>query len=254
MGATESDIPAASTEALALQDELMLISRKTNRGFQASNSDRGTAREIIMQLTKWNPTAEPARPYYEGQASKEDSDSSKFTIAGKWNLVYTDAPDITSLDTSRNLFSTAELGRIGQECVPPYIKNVIEWQRPGWARGLPLSGSDSSRVLQKVVTLASASAAEPQRVDLKVGGLEFEVPGSSKQIGTMTIADLAKTIQTDGIVAGVVSSNPLDLKGPIMPPFGRFQILYLDESFRVIRTSQNYLAANQRIRDGEEWF
>ena len=35
--------------------------------------------------------------------------------------------------------------------------------------------------------------------------------------------------------------------------FGTFEILYLDEEMRIIRTGQNYLAVNTRIRD-DEWF
>ena len=61
-------------------------------------------------------------------------------------------------------------------------------------------------------------------------------------------------IQQQGIPAGLLSINPVDLKGPLNPPFGQFEILYLDEDFRMIKTGQNFLAVNQRIQPGEEWF
>ena len=69
----------------------------------------------------------------------------------------------------------AKLGRIGQECSPPFIKNVIEWKRPDWASSLPFSGTKSSRVLQKVCCKGSSNPSKPAVVDLKLVGLEFLV-------------------------------------------------------------------------------
>ena len=200
-------------------------------------------------MARCNPTPEPASPYYtDRQGTNEQSEIS---LAGKWNLIYTDAPDITGLDTSRNPFSTAQLGRIGQECNPPYIKNVIEWRRPDWAKDLPFSGSDDSRILQKVVTSASATPEKPLNVDLKVAGLELE---SGDNNNCNNDGDLVSTIRNLGLPAGLLSQNPIDLKGPLNPPFGQFEILYLDEEIRIIKTGQSYLAVNRRINDGEEWF
>lgn len=188
---------------------------------------------------------------------------------GKWQLIYTDAPDIVSLDSSKNPFSTAKLGRIGQECSPPYIKNVIEWLRPDWAKDLPFSGTDQSRILQKVVTAASATPTKPLLVNLKVAGFELEA-GTTKMTGrgdsdgngmsttttttTSSSSDLMNRIQREGIPAGLLSFNPVDLKGPVNTPFGQFEILYLDDELRMIRTGQNYLAVNRRLAPDEEWF
>ena len=69
--------------------------------------------------------------------------------------------------------ATAKLGRIGQECSPPFIKNVIEWKRPEWAKRLPFSGTDDSRVMQKVAIEAQASRDEPLVVNLKIAGLDL---------------------------------------------------------------------------------
>jgi hypothetical protein len=240
-----------NSEALSLKNELLELARRTDRGFQASTADKKRARELIFDLARFNPTPEPASPYYADKSRNEQTATS--TLAGKWTLVFTDAPDITGLDTSRNPCSTAKLGKIGQECSPPYIKNVIEWLRPDWASGLPLSGSDESRVLQKVVTSASATPEKPLIVDLKVAGLELEA-GSSDDGSSQDSSDIASRIQKQGIPVGLLSANPVDLKGPWNPPFGQFEILYLDADLRIIKTGQNFVAVNQRIRNGEEWF
>ena len=236
-----------------LKAELLTIAGKTNRGFRASRNEQSRIKEIIFQLRSLNPTVEPASSYYEGAASSVASDNN--TLAGKWTLLYTDAPDITSLDTSQLPFSTAQLGRIGQECSPPYIKNVIEWKRPDWARNLPFTGSDDSGILQKVVTSATASPDMPRIVNLKVAGLELLSAGRSSSSSTSSMgADLPSRIREDGIIGGLLGANPVDLKGPWNPPFGQFEILYLDKEFRIIKTYQNYLAVNRRIKPGEEWF
>ena len=240
-------------EAVRLKNELLDLADRTKRGFQASAEDRKKAKELIFDLARLNPTPEPASPYYSSNDNRQASSSP--TLAGKWTLVYTDAPDITGLDTSRNPFSTAKLGRIGQECNPPYIKNVIEWLRPDWAKNLPFSGSDETRVLQKIVTSASANPNKPLTVDLKVAGLELEAGATSgDEDDSIQASDLVSLIQKRGIPAGLLSVNPVDLKGPLNPPFGQFEILYVDEDFRMIKTYQNFLAVNQRIKSGEEWF
>jgi hypothetical protein len=250
-------------EAIVVKKELLELAERTNRGFQASASDRKRARELIFDLARFNPTPEPASPYYtkanDSNNGDQETEPPTSTLAGKWTLIFTDAPDITGLDTSRNPFSTAKLGRIGQECKPPYIKKVIEWRRPDWAKDLPLSGSDESRVLQKVVTSASATPDKPLMVDLKVAGLELEAGSNSDEETNSSSAgepesDIASRIQKQGIPAGLLSMNPVDLKGSWNPPFGQFEILYLDEDLRMIKTGQNYVAVNRRIQEGEEWF
>jgi hypothetical protein len=251
--ATGTNATVLAPRAAMLKKELFRLAEQVNRGFQATSTERNQVKDLIFQLAPLNPTKEPASPYYN-DASKQATSSTSAdgcTLSGKWTLIYTDAPDITSLDTSRNPLSTAQLGRIGQECSPPYIKNVIEWKRPEWARNLPFSGGDESRVLQKVVTSAEASPEKPRIVNLKVAGLELEA-GPSEDSSTTT--DLTSRIEKDGLIVGLLSANPVDLKGPLNPPFGQFEVLYLDEDLRIIKTYQNYLAVNRRIQKGEEWF
>jgi hypothetical protein len=243
----------------SLKSELIELADRTKRGFTSSAADKKKAKEIIESLQRLQTIPDPARTYYDPSLTSsvtagDDDSNDNFSISGKWNLIYTDAPDITGLDTSRNPFSTAKLGRIGQECSPPYIKNVIEWVRPDWAKNLPFSGSDDSRILQKVVTSGSATPAKPTFVDLKVAGLEVMAGGNGDET-TNSDNNVVERIQSQGLPAGILSINPVDLKGPLNPPFGRFEILYLDEEFRAIRTSQNFLAVNRRIIDkDDEWF
>lgn len=263
---------ASDPKITRLKEELFKCAERLNRGFQATKNERDQVKDLIFQLAPLNPTKEPASPYYEnaskmvaatsstsGSGTSEDA-SKSCTLSGKWTLIYTDAPDITGLDTSRNPLSTSELGRIGQECSPPYIKNVIEWKRPEWARSLPFSGSDETRILQKVVTSASASPEKPRIVNLKVAGLELEAGSSTNGGGgdddssSPATSDLSSRIEKDGLIAGLLSANPVDLKGPLNPPFGQFEVLYLDDELRIIKTYQNYLAVNRRIPKGEEWF
>jgi hypothetical protein len=258
----ENELP--NPEVKRLKTKLLALSTQTDRGFKASNEERNMMRNVIYELARFNPSLYPARGYYDSSVTANHYDDSgdgiSSIISGKWTLIYTDAPDITGLDTSRNPLAAAKLGRIGQECDPPYIKNVIEWMRPDWARNMPFSGTDATRVLQKVVTLASASSSKPLLVNLKVAGLEIETPGSGRTMSSASLSskgiqDIIQRIQDNGLPAGILSSLPIDWKGPWNPPFGQFEILYVDEDIRVIRTGQNYLAANQRIQTIEdEWF
>lgn len=247
--------PVVSEEAVRLKEELLALAETTKRGFKASREEKQKAKSIVAKLAKLNPTAEPAKSYYDDadkSNNDEDTDSASPDLSGKWTLIYTDAPDITSLDTSNNPLATSKLGRIGQECSPPYIKNVIEWKRPDIANSLPFqlpfSGSDDDRVLQKVVTEASASGSDPLTVDLKIAGLELVGDRADGSVDN----DILSRIQAGP--AGIIGSAPLELRGFLTAPFGRFKVKYLDEEFRIIETYQGYLACNLRQKAGEEWF
>lgn len=212
--------------------------------FSASRSDRQEAKRIINNLSKYSPSVEPARAYFK---ASETSGIDRVTLAGKWTLIYTDAPDITSLDGGA--LAAAKLGRIGQECSPPLIKNVIEWKRPGWASSLPFSGGESSRILQKVCVEGSATQDNPKLVDLKLVGLELSgmndcddiVGGDNSRLNTFFNGP-----------AALLESNPIKLQGPLTAPFGKFEILYLDDDMRITKTFQGYFAVN--VRDETAWF
>ena len=123
----------------ALKLSLLFQAKDAKRGFGATNTERKEILDIITQLSALNPTAEPAAAYYENNLRTNLDDGP--TLSGKWTLVYTDAPDITSLDPSSSSSAlipppppSAKLGRIGQECDAGEntISNIIEWKRPDW--------------------------------------------------------------------------------------------------------------------------
>lgn len=239
-----------------LKQKLLDLASRTARGFDQSATDKSTARKYIFELAKYNPTADPARAYYEQNIESnnfnEGDDQLSPCLQGKWTLVYTDAPDITGLDTPAN--PLVSLGRIGQECDPPFIKNVIEWKRPDWMPAeLPLSGPVDSRVFQKVVTVASAAAEKPCQVNLEIAGFQAETDNTDISSNSPPESFL-DAVQERGLVAGVLLKQPLDVQGPLKAPFGTFEILYLDEELRIVKTGQNFVAVNRRIPAGEEWF
>eukprot|EP00573_Skeletonema_grethae_P008491 CAMPEP_0201698728 /NCGR_PEP_ID=MMETSP0578-20130828/20552_1 /ASSEMBLY_ACC=CAM_ASM_000663 /TAXON_ID=267565 /ORGANISM="Skeletonema grethea, Strain CCMP 1804" /LENGTH=217 /DNA_ID=CAMNT_0048185337 /DNA_START=84 /DNA_END=733 /DNA_ORIENTATION=+ len=216
------------TNQQQLKDDIVALASSTSRGFSASRKDRDEAKNIINQLSKLSPTEEPAAAYYstssDAQAVSEDVVPS---LAGKWTLIYTDAPDITSLDAP---LSIQKLGRIGQECNPPLIKNVIEWKRPTWASALPFSGDEESRILQKVVTEGSSTPTDNPTVDLKLVGLEISGSNGSTE---ETNSGLMKLLNGP---AAFFEQNPINLQGPLKGPFGKFDILYLDDEMRITKT------------------
>ncbi|KAL7523351.1 hypothetical protein ACHAXR_000717, partial [Thalassiosira sp. AJA248-18] len=247
----ESPAISLDPEAVRLKDDLVALAAATRRGlpiatqkFSASRTDRDTAKSIINNLSKYSPSDEPAAAFYKDGDGKSNN-GARSTLAGKWTLVYTDAPDITSLDGGP--FSTAKLGRIGQECDPPSIKNVIEWQRPDWASSLPFSGGESSRVLQKVCCEGSATPDNPKMLDLKLLGLELS--GMNGSDGNDGEGGLNAFLNGP---AALFESNPVKLQGPLAAPFGKFDILYLDEDMRITKTYQGYFAVN--IREENTWF
>jgi hypothetical protein len=138
------------------------------------------------------------------------------------------------------LTGPAKLGKIGQECNPPFIKNVIEWKRPDWASSLPFSGSESSRVLQKVCCKGSSNKRKPTEVDLKLVGLEIVAVDNNTLDNS----------QSSG-PAALFENLPVKLEGPSLT-FGKFNILYLDDEMRITRTYQGFTAVN--IREDKEWF
>lgn len=176
--------------------------------------------------------------------------NNRSSLAGKWTLIYTDAPDIISLDGGP--FATAKLGRVGQECNPPSIKNVIEWIRPDWASSLPfLSDDESSRVLQKVCCEGRSSQEHPKTVDLKIVGLEL-IGLRGLENGDCNTRGGGGFNAMFGGPAALFESNPVTLQGPLSAPFGKFEILYLDHEMRITKTFQGYIAVN--IREDNPWF
>ena len=234
-----------NSKAIRLKDDLIAIAASTRRGFSASKNDREKVNKIVNELSMYSPSDQPAAAYYSEGSRDSTNVNNGASLAGKWTLIYTDAPDITSLDGGP--LSTAKLGKIGQECSPPYIKNVIEWKKPDWAMSLPFTGSESSRILQKVCCEASSNPANPKEVDLKLVGLE--ISGSNDNNVSENGSDLSNKILNGP--AGLLEGSPINLRGPLTAPFGKFEILYLDYEMRITRTFQGFTAVN--IRE-DTWF
>jgi hypothetical protein len=260
----------------ALKLSLLFQAKDAKRGFGATNTERKEILDIITQLSALNPTAEPAAAYYENNLRTNLDDGP--TLSGKWTLVYTDAPDITSLDPSSSSSAlipppppSAKLGRIGQECDAGEntISNIIEWKRPDWLGNILNNGNEEqndgkeseSRVLQKVVCEASASPEKPFVVDLKLVGFELvgetdndesgDDSGSASAFPSLPGMPSISSILNQG-PAAILAKNPVSLRGPLKAPFGMFEIQYLDEEMRIIKTGQGYYAVN--LRDSQPWF
>jgi len=254
---TVTDAPRSenTVKVAQIQRDLMDLAEHTQRGFRATQQEKRRARDLILELARYNDAKEPARAYYRDENSSEQDNNNlqEPSLTGKWELIYTDAPDITSLDQNR----LADLGRIGQECQPPFIKNVIEWKRPDWAASLPFAGSTSEtpRILLKVVTQATADPSQPTAVNLKVAGLSLEAaPNQDDDKNNNNM------IARKGLLAGLLQQRPLESPintnaAALLLPFGNFEVLYLDDTLRVTRTGQNHMGVNRRVcSDDEAWF
>jgi len=273
---TFADITESDTSNQSLRDSLkesiLAIAKDSKRGFVATSQQRTEVSDIINKLKELNPSSEPASAFY---SENNNMDADVPTLTGKWTLVYTDAPDIISLDSSLSpmtslLPSNVKLGRIGQECIPEEstIKNVIEWKRPDWLKGVleqvagksseEIDKSGGSRVLQKVCCEAKASPSQPSKVDLKLSG--FELVGSvieSSSDGLSGDKSLLLPSVNDIVMNGPAAwfeLNPLQLSGPLKAPFGQFELLYLDQNIRIIQTGQGFFAVNLREVLKDEWF
>uniref|UniRef100_A0A7S1Z0U5 Plastid lipid-associated protein/fibrillin conserved domain-containing protein n=1 Tax=Ditylum brightwellii TaxID=49249 RepID=A0A7S1Z0U5_9STRA len=77
---------------------------------------------------------------------------------------------------------------------------------------------------------------------------------SSSSSSSKNSDSFLETIQEVGLLPTLLKQNPIELRGVITLPFGTFEILYLDEELRIIKTGQNYLAVNVRQKGTEEWF
>jgi hypothetical protein len=260
------DVESAATERL--KQEFIDLSSEASRGFKATPAQRERAKKILEDLSRRNPTPDPARDYFSpSPPAGYEPNSGSPSLSGKWTLIYTDAPDILGLGTAPSFgLAAADLGRIGQECDPPFVKNVIEWKKPAWTNDvlnfLPLSANVRNllppRLLQRVITRASASPDQPLRVRLGVAGLQvsFDEEPRSPASGEGG-ADRSSEVRARGFVGSFLPGSLVDWLG--RPgwtlPFGEFTVLYLDEQLRAIRTNQGYIAVNLRIRSAQDaWF
>ncbi|GMH98218.1 hypothetical protein TrVE_jg14259 [Triparma verrucosa] len=223
---------SAQASILLAKAELLNLGTSTNRGFTSTPAERKQITKLISTLTSSSPP--PSL-----------SNITSSPLFGKWTLIYTDAPDITSLDSS----PAARLGRIGQEITSSgpsklIVKNVIEYLRPKWLDTLPLpplliGGSSDDRIIQKVVTEGSTSISNPSTINLSIKGAELYTEGDD--------TSLPYALRR-------LRDRPIDLKGGGGLPFGSFEVLYLDGGVRISRTSNDHVAVNVKDDAGSAWF
>ena len=231
------------------KEELLNLCKRTKGGFEATVQDRNEMKRLINQQQQQKK--DDSNIKIAIQEYYEEKDTS--FLRGKWDLLYTDAPDILSLQTSSSSSVlpflpsindmnplAPQLGRIGQDCTnPPFIENIIEWKKPTSTSNNNIFAVPSSlfpeRILQKVscrgtYTNNKNNKLDNNQVNLSILGARFEIPSSSSS-----------------------SSSPPTPPTPLITlPFGSFQILYIDSEIRITKTSQNYYAINRRSKD--PWF
>lgn len=209
-GTETSTIGSQSTEIATIKQQLLTTLAPLNRGFNCKSSDRLKVKRLVRELNELNPTAEPTAAFRPGGS-----------LDGKWRLIYSDAPDIITLDSG----PLADVGFIGQEISTERqtITNIIQYSAPT-TLGLPDDLTE-----QKVVLSGKISSSE--RISLNLCGLLVtptkvfgqEVPGWLR--------------------FGGVFGDDLSL---LRPYFGHFDIWYLDDEIRIIRTNSGYIAINQK--------
>jgi hypothetical protein len=88
-----------------------------------------------------------------------------------------------------------------------------------------------------------------------VAGLSFESVSDDKNSDTTNSKSLQEEIERQGLLPALLKRSPINLQGPWRPPFGKFEILYLDDEFRMIRTGQGFVAVNRRnSAPVDDWF
>ena len=198
---------------------LMQLVEPLDRGFGASEDAKQQVRQVLGELEALGPSVIAAERVP--------------MLQGRWRLVFSDAPDIVR--NTMPLGPLSAVGEIRQEIGAPdmggtfEIANIIEVLPPEAVRAigsLPV-GNDSTE--QRVLLDAQAAAPPSSRVELTLRGSELR---------PKTLLGQA----LDGILP------PLRLQGPkaLALPFGSFDIIYVDDTLRVVRTNQGYWGVNVR--------
>lgn len=202
--AAMSTTTAAETYKAELMEQLSPI----DRGFKATAAQRRSVNELLKKLARCE--SPPG-----------------MSIDGDWELAYTDAPDILTLNGG----PLATLKRIGQQIDERQktIANVLEYTPAGWLTSLSSDVANDS--LQQRVLLTYE--VDGSRYNLKIVGAGFN---AQKVVGI-----------------DVSAAPPLRLQGPLAAPFGQFELLYNDGTLRVIRTQQGYFSVNRRLDPADGW-
>uniref|UniRef100_A0A6U5BKU0 Plastid lipid-associated protein/fibrillin conserved domain-containing protein n=2 Tax=Hemiselmis andersenii TaxID=464988 RepID=A0A6U5BKU0_HEMAN len=204
-----SSAPASGEGREGVKSVLLSTLEGLDRGFSATGQQRKEVERIIEELIPMSPDPAPAETLLS-----ENS---------KWELLYSDAPDIVGSGTGNGQGLNPSNGDIGQEfdAAEKTITNLVELKPPGlFSSLLP----KDSLQLQVVI---EARVLSPTRVGMNIKGTRA-VPRN---------------------FAGVDVSRlpPLRLDLPVQPPFGEFEVLFYDGDLRVVRTGQGYVGVNRRV-------
>eukprot|EP00931_Biecheleriopsis_adriatica_P012101 TRINITY_DN113203_c0_g1_i1.p1 TRINITY_DN113203_c0_g1~~TRINITY_DN113203_c0_g1_i1.p1 ORF type:complete len:280 (+),score=18.86 TRINITY_DN113203_c0_g1_i1:23-841(+) len=195
---TDQGITAAAT----LKEQVIKKGAELQRGTSMTAKESGRFRELLLELAALNPTSKPAEAW--GTVPGTSS------LLGKWELVWSDAPDVARPESVKTEQEIA-LDGTGRRT----ITNIVEVPLP-WGT-----------VELGVETLAMVTSSS--EIDLKIRGIDAK--------------------KSDSWPWFVPFINIFDLipKSENGSPFGSFQVLYLDESLRITKTNSGYYAVNKRI-------
>ena len=204
--------PSAAALVTAATEPLLAALAPLGPGgyLSASASQRKGVTECLRALATAEPAARCAT-----------------ALGGDWELLYTDAPDITGLTNSGPF---VRLKRIGQSIDDQAgrIANVIEYTGREWLPGRAEGDTLQQRVL-----------------------LDYTVDGGGRKVSLSLVGLSLLPRQIAGV--NLAAAPPLTLQGPLTLPFGDFECVYNDGDVRVVRTAQGYWSVNRRLAEGEGW-
>lgn len=186
------------------KDALLRAIQGTERGFKKDKSMAADVRNAIHALA---------------DAAK---DLTPVPLDGDWTLLWTDAPDITSLESGLPFAPT--LGRIGQEISAEEgtVVNVIEWRPAALLTTFRAELAEDS-VEQRVVTGFTEASPGDVKLVLKGAGLRPR-----------------RVLNQD------LELGPYDAVGPLSLPFGEFRVLFNDGLLRVVKTGRDHYSINEK--------
>ena len=222
-----------------IKSRLLRRCATAGRGFGASPSDRRATNELIDQLSQLSPTESPTdgldgadRWMGRGYDLRFDAaDSREATLApavqGRWRLVYTDARDVLSLDSS----PVAAVGPIFQEItLPASVTNEITFypRAPFLLPTLAFMPSGELSTVAKLKVQTRARARGGSRVGLTFESVAFDAQSLLGLDVSTLLPQLSAPLPRLPGAGGADSDES--------PAY--FDILYLDIDTLVIRQNE----------------
>lgn len=121
---------------------------------------------------------------------------------------------------------------VGQHIDPltAMIENVIEYGPTKWNPLVSFFGAETDRVQQRVL---------------------LSYKRSGKQYSLLFKGTAIRLQRVLGV--NLRSQQPLTLMPPLELPFGSFELLYIDNELRIVKTQQGFYALNQKMQSGQGW-